>query len=101
MPHPGKIGMKGYLKHPEEGIFITMNTLLNPGDHVITSFPGYQSLYEIAKSLGCLVDHWEPDSQLNFNIQELIEKIQPNTRLIVINFPHNPTGAIIEIKDSR
>ena len=31
---------------PEEGIFIAMNVLLDKGDHVITTFPGYQSLYQ-------------------------------------------------------
>src|SRR3990167_9202872 len=40
---------------PEEGIFITMNTLLGEEDHIICTFPGYQSLYEIAESLGCEV----------------------------------------------
>ncbi|MDZ7382583.1 MAG: hypothetical protein ONB53_12370 [candidate division KSB1 bacterium] len=33
---------------PEEAIFLAMNALLRPGDHVITIFPAYQSLYEIA-----------------------------------------------------
>ncbi len=31
---------------PEEAIFLTMLALLSPGDHVICTFPGYQSLYE-------------------------------------------------------
>ena len=43
---------------PEEGIFIAMNTLLEAGDHVITTAPGYQSLYSIAKGIGCTVDAW-------------------------------------------
>jgi len=37
---------------PEELIFIAMNVLLAPGDHVIATFPGYQSLYEVAGALG-------------------------------------------------
>ncbi len=45
---------------PEEAIFLFMNTLLEPGDHVICTFPGYQSLYELAVSIGCEVTFWEP-----------------------------------------
>ena len=37
---------------PEEGIFIALNSILHAGDHVICTFPGYQSLYEIAQWLG-------------------------------------------------
>lgn len=78
----------------EEGIFIFMNTVLKKGDHVIVQFPAYQSLYEVAKSIGCKVtywamndkDKWEPD--INF----LKRNIKSNTKAIIINSPHNPTG---------
>ncbi len=88
---------------PEEGIFISMNNLLVKGDHVVTTFPGYQSLYEIAISLGCEVSKWIPREQsgLTFNIDDLKSLIKDNTKLIVINFPHNPTGAIIQEKDLK
>jgi aspartate/methionine/tyrosine aminotransferase len=80
---------------PEEGIFIAMSVLLEKGDHVITTYPGYQSLYEIAQSSGCEVTKWEIDDEgenWNFNIDKLKSYIKTNTKLIVINFPHNPTG---------
>ncbi len=82
---------------PEEGIFIAMNTLLKKKDHIITTFPGYQSLYEIANSIGCKVSKWIPNelNGWNFKINDLKKLINPNTKLIVINFPHNPTGAIL------
>ena len=48
---------------PEEGIYIAMNTLLNKGDHVITTFPAYQSLYEIANSIGCELSQWTPKEE--------------------------------------
>lgn len=82
---------------PEEGIFIAMNTLLEPGDHVIATFPGYQSLYEIAEALGCQVSRWGPESEGKqfFDVERLKSMIRENTRLIVINFPHNPTGALL------
>jgi len=83
---------------PEEGIYITMNTVLREGDHVITTFPGYQSLYEIAYSLNCKVSRWCPEDKGGrwiFDINRLQSLIKENTRLVVINFPHNPTGTTL------
>lgn len=79
---------------PEEGIFLIMHALLEPGDHVISTFPGYQSLYEIARAIGCEVSTWEPDEDngWHFDIDLLASKLKANTRLVVVNFPHNPTG---------
>ena len=82
---------------PEEGIFIAMNVLLEAGNHMITTYPGYQSLSEIALSIGCRVSKWQPDfSQgMRFAVEDLYSLVQEDTKLIVINFPHNPTGALI------
>lgn len=82
---------------PEEGIFLAMNSILKTGDHVITTFPGYQSLYEIAKSIGCKVDKWTPvdNGTWEFNFETLSKLIRKDTKLIVINFPHNPTGSTL------
>jgi aspartate/methionine/tyrosine aminotransferase len=80
---------------PEEGIFIAMHTLLQAGDHVIITFPGYQSLYEIAQALGCQVTRWTLQASENgweLDLDFLASAITPQTRLLVVNFPHNPTG---------
>lgn len=83
---------------PEEGIFVAMNVLLERGDHVITTFPGYQSLYQVASDIGCEISKWTPDQNSNFSIADLKSLITDKTKLIVINFPHNPTGELISIK---
>jgi aspartate/methionine/tyrosine aminotransferase len=81
---------------PEEGVFITMNILLEKGDHIIVTSPGYQSLHEIATSLGCEVTNWEPSAETwEFNVNFVPDNIKPNTKLLVINFPHNPTGSML------
>ncbi len=82
---------------PQEGVFIAMQALLEKGDHVICPFPQYQSLSEIAVSLGCQVSWWKPHKKDTwvFDVDELLALIQKNTKLIVLNFPHNPTGALI------
>jgi aspartate/methionine/tyrosine aminotransferase len=86
---------------PEEGIFLLMHALLKPGDHVVCTFPGYQSLYEVARSIGCEVSAWEPDEERGwyFDVADLKEKMQANTRLVVVNFPHNPTGYVPQQED--
>lgn len=85
----------------EEAIYICMRVILRPGDHVIVTFPGYQSLYTIAESIGAEVSYlpirlrrtenrieWKADPD------ELRSLVRPNTRMILLNFPHNPTGAL-------
>lgn len=79
---------------PEEGIFLTMNALLRPGDHVIVTWPGYQSLFSLAESIGCEVTYWRPDEARGwrFDPAAVRSALRPSTRMIVANFPHNPTG---------
>ena len=81
---------------PEEAVFIAMQTLLNPGDQVVAIAPAYQSLHEIARSIGCQVTDWqlEPgqDGHWRLDLGKLEDSLTARTRLLVINFPHNPTG---------
>lgn len=81
----------------EEAIYIAMRALLRPGDHVVVTWPGYQSLYEVARSLGAEVTLWPllPDAGgWRVDVAALRAAMRPATRLIVTNFPHNPTGAL-------
>ena len=88
---------------PEEGIFIAMNNLLKEKDEVITTFPAYQSLYEVARSLGCRIKYWKPryNHGWHFEVDDLEKIMSPQTRLLIINFPHNPTGATINHKQQE
>jgi aspartate/methionine/tyrosine aminotransferase len=78
----------------EEAIFNFMNVTLNADDHVIVHSPHYQSLGDIARSLGAHVTEWQGDSgkdwQLDLNFLE--DSLTERTKLLVVNFPHNPTG---------
>jgi len=71
--------------------------LIGKGDHVICHYPTYQQLYEIPKSLGADVDFWRAREKKKWqlDIEELKGLIRPNTKIIIINNPHNPTGAVI------
>lgn len=80
---------------PEEGIFVAMNVLLKAGDHAIILSPAYQSLCEVAAATGAEVTRWmlETDGvRWKLDLSFLERSIRPATRLIVVNFPHNPTG---------
>ena len=79
----------------QEAIFAYMNVLLEKGDHVISMFPVYQSLYEVALAEGCEVSPWElkpVDGRWTVDFSELEALIRPNTKLIAVNTPNNPTG---------
>jgi aspartate/methionine/tyrosine aminotransferase len=82
----------------EEGIFTFMNTALDKGDHVIVHFPCYQSLMEIASSIGCEVTRWVTEGENNWelDIEFLKKSIKSNTKAIIINCPHNPTGYLMD-----
>jgi aspartate/methionine/tyrosine aminotransferase len=80
---------------PGEANFIFMNVVLDKGDHVICMSPAYQSLYQVAESLGCEIGQWLPDeSDWKYHVEDLKKLIRPHTKAIVVNFPHNPTGFI-------
>ncbi|MDZ4284465.1 MAG: aminotransferase class I/II-fold pyridoxal phosphate-dependent enzyme, partial [Patescibacteria group bacterium] len=78
---------------PEELIYLTMWQCLEPGDHVIAMFPAYQSLYALAEDRGCEVSLWQADEGWDFRIETLRVLLRDNTRMVIVNFPHNPTGA--------
>ena len=80
---------------PGEANFISMNVLLSAGDHVVCMAPMYQSLYQVAKDIGCNVSFWEPTIEQGlwyYNPADLKDLVKDSTKLIIVNFPHNPTG---------
>lgn len=84
-----------------EANFLLFNELLEAGDHVVAIHPAYQQLYSIPRGLGCDVDLWRLTSSpedapgFRFDLDKLERLVRPETRLIVINTPHNPTGAAL------
>jgi aspartate/methionine/tyrosine aminotransferase len=82
----------------EEAIYITMRVLVGPGDHVIVTWPGYQSLFQVAQTIGAEVSllSLRPVGEAwTIDLDELRGMIRSNTKVIVTNFPHNPTGATL------
>jgi aspartate/methionine/tyrosine aminotransferase len=80
----------------QEGIFAAMHALLGPDDHVIAILPNYQSSESIPLSICDTTGvSLNPGKNWDLDWNELRDAIRPNTRIISINFPNNPTGKII------
>lgn len=84
-----------------EAIYLIMHTLLEPGDEVVVLDPAYQQLFSLAESIGCQLKHWRLRFENSFrpDLREARHLIGPQTRMIVVNFPHNPTGASLTTKE--
>jgi aspartate/methionine/tyrosine aminotransferase len=82
----------------EEAVFCLMNVLLGAGDHAIVTWPGYQSLYEVARAGGADVTLHELHEANGWaiDLDQLRRQVTPATRLIVVNLPHNPTGMLAD-----
>ena len=78
----------------QEGIFNFMNVALNPGDGIVVQTPCYQSLAEVARGIGAEVVEWRisPDLGWEPDLDVLKGLITNRVKLVVVNFPHNPTG---------
>src|SRR6266404_8701425 len=81
----------------EEGIFVLYHALVGPDDHVIVETPCYESGLELARSTGAQVSEWRRtfESGWAHDVAALEKLIQPNTKVIYINTPHNPTGLLM------
>ncbi len=82
----------------EEGIYCTMQSLLSPGDHVITISPCYQSLKTLPKVLKAEVTTivLEYRNKWKVDIEQIKKAFRPSTKLLIINCPHNPTGVLLD-----
>jgi aspartate/methionine/tyrosine aminotransferase len=80
-----------------EANYLIFNTLLSAGDHVVAVYPAYQQLYAVAEAIGCDVTRWElrPENDFRYDLDELKRLVRPDTKMIVVNTPHNPTGAML------
>jgi aspartate/methionine/tyrosine aminotransferase len=82
----------------EEGIYSLFHSLLTEQDHVIVLTPCYQSLLSIPQSIGCKITEipLDPKNGWELDLDLLQSALQPKTKLIIINLPHNPTGTLLD-----
>lgn len=85
------------LATPEEGIYLTMRTLLEPRDHVVVLTPAYNSLLNVAEHVSGNVSRWEIEAtavSFQLDLNKLANLLTDETKLLIVNFPHNPTGLL-------
>lgn len=80
-----------------EGIFLLLNSLLDPGDSIIVEEPIYQSLHEVARSIGVRIKPWVLREENGFipDLDDLEALIEPSDKMVAVNHPHSPTGAVL------
>ncbi len=85
----------------QEAIFLFMFAAFKEHDHVIVHSPGYQSLAEVARAAGCDVSLWQAREENGWalDLDELRHLMRTDTKAIIINIPHNPTGYLMSRTD--
>ncbi len=80
----------------EEGLYCALNALLSAGDHAVITIPNYQSMETVPLAI-CDVTGipLRPENDWELDVEEVRKALRPNTRLVAINFPHNPTGKVL------
>jgi aspartate/methionine/tyrosine aminotransferase len=84
----------------EEAMFWALQLLVEPGDHVVVTVPNYQSLETVPRAAGVevsgvLLDEGEG---WRLDLDKLEAALRPTTRLVAVNFPNNPTGAVPDLE---
>ncbi|HVJ62572.1 MAG TPA: pyridoxal phosphate-dependent aminotransferase [Tahibacter sp.] len=87
----------------EEGLYCAMLALLGPDDHAIVTVPNYQSMETLPRSICGEVSGWRLRAENGWqpDPDELRALLRPNTKLVAVNFPNNPTGAIADASTFR
>ncbi|MGW7368765.1 aminotransferase class I/II-fold pyridoxal phosphate-dependent enzyme [Streptomyces sp. NPDC054841] len=84
----------------EEALYLAMNVLLDAGDHAVVVTPNYQAAETVPLALcevtGVALD---PDRDWALDLDQIKAAIRPNTRVVSVNFPNNPTGKVISAAD--
>ena len=83
-----------------EANFAVVASLVGPNDHIIVEHPNYPSLYEVPRSLNRRLDllHLTFEEKFKPNLEKLEGLITPQTKLVTLTHPNNPTGSMITEK---
>ena len=84
-------------------LFIVSTALLGPGDHAIVAFPNYATNLETPRAIGANVERLELrfEDGYRLDLDRLERMIRPETKLVSLTNPHNPTGVVIPEADLR
>ena len=84
-----------------EAIDVGLRAMINPGDEVIIPQPAYVSYYPCALLTGAkpVIIDLKAENDFRLTAEELLNAITPKTKVLILPFPNNPTGAIMEKED--
>jgi aspartate/methionine/tyrosine aminotransferase len=84
-------------------LFVAATSLLEAGDHLVVMHPNYATNIETPRAIGCEVDRLDLSFErgFRFEIDRLASLVRPNTKLISLTTPHNPTGVTLTEGDLR
>ena len=87
----------------QEAVFASVLTLVDPGDEVLVPEPGYPSYVTVARLLGAVPVAYplRPERAFRLDPRDVVERLSPRTRLVIVCSPSNPTGAMDEEDDLR
>jgi aspartate/methionine/tyrosine aminotransferase len=82
-------------------LFIVATSLLEKSDHLVVMHPNYATNIETPRTIGCEIDFLNLafDQNFRFDIDQLATLIRPETKLISLTTPHNPTGTTLTKND--
>jgi len=80
----------------EEALFWALQELARPGEHAVVTVPNYQSMETVTLATGAAVSGLalDPAAGWALDLDALERLLRPETRLVAVNFPNNPTGAL-------
>ena len=87
----------------EEAMFWALQELVGPGGHAVVTVPNYQSMESLTIATGADVDGLvlDADSGWALDLDALTGLLRPSTKLVCVNFPNNPTGAVPDAQTFR
>ncbi|AZO21022.1 pyridoxal phosphate-dependent aminotransferase [Mesorhizobium sp. M1E.F.Ca.ET.045.02.1.1] len=82
-------------------LFIIATSLLSPSDHLVVVRPNYATNIETPKAIGCAISYVDLDFENGFaiDVERVAAAVRPNTKLISVTCPHNPTGTMMTRAD--
>ncbi len=83
----------------EEAMYWILHELAGPGDHAVVTAPNYQSMESDPLAAGAAVDGLplDPERDWAVDLDRLAALLRPETRVVAVNFPNNPTGAVPDV----
>jgi aspartate/methionine/tyrosine aminotransferase len=84
-------------------LFIVSTSLLTPADHLLIVRPNYGLNLETPRAIGCQITHFDLkfDDGFKIDLAKFAASVKPNTKLISVTVPHNPTGTMFSEADLR